>query len=377
MAYMSLSVCILHKNDMLNLIRAMASVQRIADEILIIDSGSHNYSTIEARFPWARVLSCPGEFSFRGARNFALDNVKAEWVMFLDSDEEITPGSQETILHLMERGSCDAYAFVIVNFFGNGTWANFPVTKLFRVHPDVRFEKEIHETVNYSLMRMSIIPQIVNVFIAHYGYLKPKEVLLRKQQFYVTLLERQLNLTPKDAASYWYMATSLKILGQDDEAYCAVRRAIELEPRNKIPRLFHARFLISDSHFEDATEVLEALLQMPEAVYWNPTGENLLGIVRLAQNAPEEACKNFDMALNEQPWSLSSLVNRAICCEILHLRDEGIACCERAVGFMPFLHRIGQAETEGNPFAIQQDVSSWFCEKYNGSISQLYNRLLS
>lgn len=92
------SVVILTFNEELNLPYALASVRGWSDDIHIVDSGSTDRTLdialefgVHAHFhPWK---------NWADQRNWALDNcqLKYEWVLFLDADEQMTPQSQKEI----------------------------------------------------------------------------------------------------------------------------------------------------------------------------------------------------------------------------------------------------------------------------------------
>ena len=87
-----LAVVILTKNEEKHIAACMASAA-FADEILVIDSGS--------------TMTDEG---FAGQRNFALTQTQADWVLYLDADERITPELAAEIESVIQADKQACYA---------------------------------------------------------------------------------------------------------------------------------------------------------------------------------------------------------------------------------------------------------------------------
>ncbi|MDP2021665.1 MAG: glycosyltransferase family 2 protein [Hydrogenophaga sp.] len=86
----TLSVVILTHNESMHIGRALESVNSIADEIFVIDSGSKDNTVSIAKANGAKVLHHPF-VNYAQQFQWALDNapITAKWVMRLDADEII------------------------------------------------------------------------------------------------------------------------------------------------------------------------------------------------------------------------------------------------------------------------------------------------
>jgi glycosyltransferase involved in cell wall biosynthesis len=104
-----IAVLILTFNEERNIVECMQSVKAFADEIIIIDSGSTD-QTIRLATDLGGVCHVhPMTEGFSGQRNFALQQTKAEWVLFLDADERITAEAAEEIRSIVDQGKPYAY----------------------------------------------------------------------------------------------------------------------------------------------------------------------------------------------------------------------------------------------------------------------------
>ena len=88
---MKISACVITLNEERNLVRCLASVAPLVDEILVvIDSGSTDRTLEIAREFGARVVEREW-LGYVAQKNFALDQAAHEWVLSIDADEEISP----------------------------------------------------------------------------------------------------------------------------------------------------------------------------------------------------------------------------------------------------------------------------------------------
>jgi glycosyltransferase involved in cell wall biosynthesis len=96
------SVCILTKNEELNLPKCIQSIATDATQVVVIDDRSADQTREIAVGLGANVYE--HEFAdWASQRNWALDNVPflTEWVLFLDADEEMTPTAWSELRKLL------------------------------------------------------------------------------------------------------------------------------------------------------------------------------------------------------------------------------------------------------------------------------------
>ncbi len=88
-----ISVSLIVKNESKTLQGTLESVKNIADEIIIVDTGSTD-NTIEIAKKFTDKiyhLDWANDYSF--ARNYSLDKCVGNWVMYIDADEVLTEQS--------------------------------------------------------------------------------------------------------------------------------------------------------------------------------------------------------------------------------------------------------------------------------------------
>ena len=87
---MTLSVCIITLNEEANIARTLESVKSIADEIIVVDSGSTDNTVAIAQSYGAKVFVEPWK-GFALQKNSSLEKAACEWILSLDADEEVSP----------------------------------------------------------------------------------------------------------------------------------------------------------------------------------------------------------------------------------------------------------------------------------------------
>ena len=78
-----------------NVEACIRSVENIADEIVVVDTGSTDATLDLARSLGAKVFEHPPVLAVEHARDFALEKCTGEWVLVLDADERLTPALRQ------------------------------------------------------------------------------------------------------------------------------------------------------------------------------------------------------------------------------------------------------------------------------------------
>ena len=113
-----LSVALVTLNEAANLRRCLGSVLGLADEIVVVDSGSTDGTRAIAEECGAKWHEHAWE-GFREQKNLALDHCTHDWVLCLDADEALSPELRQEVEQFLAGNGATLYAGA---FFARCTW---------------------------------------------------------------------------------------------------------------------------------------------------------------------------------------------------------------------------------------------------------------
>lgn len=270
-----LSLCMIVKNEEKNLPGCLASVRGLADEVIVVDTGSQDGTREVAKQFGARLVEAAWRDDFSWARNISLEHATGDWILWLDADDRVEAAQAEAIRRLIDDEPLPAnraFGFLIKNSGDNGlTGSVFRQIRLFPNRPDLRFESPIHEQVLPSLERAGIAVEFKPIQILHTGY-ADESTARRKQLRNRAMLEKQIeNPTTQGQATpitYYTLGNACLDLGDHAAAETWYRRAAELATeRGDNPHVRkHAPIkiavtLASRGRHEEAWKVLQPVLQ--------------------------------------------------------------------------------------------------------------------
>lgn len=183
---MNLAVIILTRNEEANIRDCIASVD-FADEVIVVDSGSEDMTCEFAESMGAKVYQHPmDEEGFAGQRNFGLEKTAADWVLYLDADERITPELAAEIrqhIRKMPQQAADIRRISVVlgQRMYHGVYRPDYITRLFP-RDKVRWEGVVHE---YARTELPVIRLHAS---AHHYCLTSWEQYFLKFDRYTTLM---------------------------------------------------------------------------------------------------------------------------------------------------------------------------------------------
>ena len=178
---MKLAVLILTYNEELHIAECIQSAS-FADEIIVIDSGSTDTTIDIAKNLGAKVVLHPMNEGFAAQRNFALNQTEAEWVLFLDADERITPVLAEKIRDVILSGQQACYviqrhSIVFGHKVKHGVCRMDEVIRLFPRNK-VTWNGIVHEKIDSDLPVKKL-----QAFMYHYTYTSWDRYFIKFNQY--------------------------------------------------------------------------------------------------------------------------------------------------------------------------------------------------
>lgn len=193
---LTLSLCMIVKDEAEMLPRSLAAVRDAVDEIVVVDTGSSDATIEIARSFGARVIEREWTGSFADARNASFDAATGDWLLYLDADEVLVGADAELLRELTTHTWREAFYLVETHHtgeLGDGTAVTHNALRMFRNRPEYRFEGRLHEQVAQRLPggqpeRL----ELSRVRVDHYGYLGAVRDGREKSRRNIELLRRQL-----------------------------------------------------------------------------------------------------------------------------------------------------------------------------------------
>lgn len=234
-----LTAAIIVKNEEMHISRCLKSLNGVADEIILIDTGSTDRTLSIVRYldiPHLKLGKFNWVNDFSKARNFALDRANGDWVLWIDADEELTEDSIPAIQRALVRPQFGGFNLRIVNFTDDHndreTYTHAPI-RLFKNNKLIRFEGKIHEQIGNSIEALGLkTATLEGATLLHYGY-RPSE-MVRKDKInrFLTMLEQEVKEDPSNGFHWFNLANTYCVAERLEEQEHAAKMAIKLLPDN-------------------------------------------------------------------------------------------------------------------------------------------------
>jgi len=248
-ANLTLSLCMIVKDEEEMLPRCLAAVAPAVDEIVIVDTGSTDRTIEIAREHNATVIEKPWTGSFSDARNASFNAATGDWIVYLDADEVLVAEDVDRLRKLTGRTWREAFYIVMTSYtgeLGDGAAMTNNTLRVFRNRPNYRFEGRLHEQIahNLPLYAAGRVEQS-SVRVEHYGYLGAVRDAKEKSRRNLDLLKAQQAESPSDAFLHFNLGTEYAVVGDYRSALTELEQAWSLvksqgqEDREYVPVLLH------------------------------------------------------------------------------------------------------------------------------------------
>ena len=148
----SISLCMIVKNEEKLLKRCLDSYRPVCDEIVIVDTGSTDRTKEIAAGYTDLIYDYPWTNDFAAARNFAFSKANCDYIFSADADEVLDEENRKQFLNLKQvlLPEIDIVQMIYVNSKSHNTVYNFEEEyrpKLFKRLRTFEWISPIHETV--------------------------------------------------------------------------------------------------------------------------------------------------------------------------------------------------------------------------------------
>jgi len=220
-----LSVCMIVRDEEENLPRCLESIKGVADEIIVVDTGSKDRTKEIALEYGAKVYDHPWEDNFSLHRNQALGYATKKFVLIIDADEEFFLTDEPEKFKKFLKKLPDSYSTMSIlakDVQGGREVMQFNSARIFR-RGMVQYQDRVHNQPKTD-GKGGIYE---HCFIKHYGYdLTPEKKEAKKQRI-LKMLGLRLKDNPKDWDAYFYLCQCHAVNGEIDESIAAGETYIE------------------------------------------------------------------------------------------------------------------------------------------------------
>jgi tetratricopeptide (TPR) repeat protein len=287
------SLCMIVKNEESNLPACLITVKDLFTDMVVVDTGSTDRTRELAAQFGARVYEFPWVDSFATARNESLRHARGDWIMWLDADDRLDENNRRRLLALFHQLGDDNAAYVMkcvcLPDRAGGTATVVDHVRLFRNHPQLRWDYRVHEQILPALRRQKAEVRWSDVVIQHTGY-QDAATRQRKLERDLRLLRLEEAERPDSPFTLFNLGSVYQELGQLPQALVALRRSLELsDPGDSIVRKLYA--LLGQCH-RQLGQPAEALAACSQGRQLYPEDAELLyqeSSLRYEQGALEQA----------------------------------------------------------------------------------------
>lgn len=236
-----LSLCMIVKNEEHTLRDCLASVRDVADEIVIVDTGSTDGTVAIAKEFGATVGYFEWIGDFAAARNEALKLCTGEWILYLDADERLDPASAPLVRHMLSRLP-DVVGAAICTIVSPHRQVDdstethrggYP--RIFRNYgyPRVEFRGRVHEQITPAILECGGEVVSTDVIIRHIGYDIDREQMESKVKRNYELLIRHVQEEPLNAYAWFQLGQTLGRMNLAEQAEQTLKFALEIGSLSK------------------------------------------------------------------------------------------------------------------------------------------------
>jgi tetratricopeptide (TPR) repeat protein len=200
---MGLSVCLIVKNEEQHLSKCLNSVKSIADEIILVDTGSSDRTVSFAKKHKAKIFHFPWCDDFSKARNYAIAQATGQWILVIDADEILEQEAIAVLQSVMANDDCLAANLLRTESGTNKVPLSY-VLRLFRNHPEVQFWGCYHESIDQSITKLQereshwLVFDVDTPVLHHHGYTASEIQRKQKYIFAKRLMTKHLQSFPDD-----------------------------------------------------------------------------------------------------------------------------------------------------------------------------------
>lgn len=201
-----ISACVIVKNEAANLPAWLKCMQQVADEIIVVDTGSTDDTATIAKAGGAKVYEFSWINDFAAAKNYAISKAHGKWIIFMDADEVFTPATIANVRPLLQKFSAlpkvAGFCCRLINIEKEAPHRvrdHVVQIRIFKNGKGIKYVGKLHEALD--IPKDYKIELTKKIEINHTGY--SSEIIAEK-------LQRNLNMLQENIAANGGKITTLQ-----------------------------------------------------------------------------------------------------------------------------------------------------------------------
>jgi cytochrome P450/tetratricopeptide (TPR) repeat protein len=223
--HLSISLCLIVRNEEANLPACLASAASLADEVVVMDTGSSDDTRAVARRLGARVASYAWRDDFAAARNECIGQATGAWIFWLDADERLDADNHARLRQLFAELK-DENAAYSMRVRSSGQPGPDVQVRLFRNQPQLRWQHRVRERILPALEQSGAAVRHTDITIDHLGFHDP-DLRHAKLERNLRLLRLENAEHPDDPFVLFHLGLLYLNFGHAPQAVSFWRRSLE------------------------------------------------------------------------------------------------------------------------------------------------------
>lgn len=192
-----ISACVITKNEEAHIEHWLRTMRKITKDLIVVDTGSSDRTVELAQAGSARVYHFEWIDDFAAAKNYAIEQAKGDWILFLDADEYFTEASLPHVRKLIEKHhrnrKIEVFLCKMIDVDtdrDNALLSEFYNVRIFRNVPWLRYEDKVHEMLRKSngKMNLTVVPDSIEIL--HTGY--TQSIVTKKLKRNLAILQQEI-----------------------------------------------------------------------------------------------------------------------------------------------------------------------------------------
>ncbi|MBN1909068.1 MAG: glycosyltransferase [Pirellulales bacterium] len=329
-----LSVAMIVRNEQKVLGESLRSVRSIADEVVILDTGSSDGTVALAEQTGARCIRANWNDDFAAARNLLYRQLTGEWVLWLDAGETLEAASASELRTWLDRQAKGENVYMMLvrspSPVPGASAEQIAQPRLMPCNPGLRFEGRIRETIEPSVlelgMKFAAAPGIIRRHARH----QRSEVKARRAEcdLRIAQLEIDAGAAPRPRVLI-ARGEALADLGQNTAARQAFLAAIEAAEHGSTEMLeaYYGLLTAEDASSSGLVRQMTTCLEALEIFPLDAQLHLAMGNYLQARGEFDLAARSFRSAmehgqLNLEVWHLAEVAEVAASCLSLILQMQ-------------------------------------------------------